>query len=85
MPAQEIEPYPMGVSIIQDPKYMNHQNGPRRDSDRKALHNIKESKIALQQKFEESYAKPTAANQDQLDQLYFRGGSQHKVGSRIQP
>ena len=82
-PAQQIQPYPMGVSIIQDPHFMNDPSGPVRGSDRRSLRDIKPNSNALQLKFEDSYAKPNAAGQSQLDQLYFRAGSHQKVGSRI--
>lgn len=79
--APPIQQYPLGVSITQDPAYMKGTNDSAA-SNRRSLRDIKQSKTVAQERFDQAYHKP-GQQQDQIDQLYFRGSQQQPIGQKV--
>ena len=68
-----VQPYPVGLSHTQDPRFMNQSYGKNEH-----IRNEKEkrSHVGGQKAVEDSFQKPGSLNmqQDHIDQLYLKGG-----------
>lgn len=72
LPPAPIQQYPHGLSITQDPAFMNDMI-PKSEN-RRSLRDVRHNIIEQQAKFEDNYHKPNQrqANKAHLDHLYFR-------------
>lgn len=58
LPKPKIQPYPKGLSIIQDPNYMNSMNEMGQQPQRRSVRSLRNNNIEDQRRIENQFYKP---------------------------